>query len=206
MGARNRRRPERAGRKQKRYEQEQVATHLWPSLRWHALPADAAAAADNSSVSGDACAGDDGGAATALRPLHARSLLVLLQSEIHARRFAHAHSVLAVLLRQTAHLAAPLSQAGAELLCARTSVAPQCNRWMSRFTQLDHANATSITLEVMGELMRRDALDEGCQRLHTALGSCAARQPCGHDGDLHGVLIWPLPSCFTTSPPPLHHL
>lgn len=138
--------------------------------------------------------------------MHARSLLVLLQSEIHARRFAHAHSVLAVLLRQTAHLAAPLSQAGAELLCARTSVAPQCNRWMSRFAQLDHANATSITLEVMGELMRRDALDEGCQRLHTALGSCAARQPCGHDGDLHGVLIWPLPSCFTTSPPPLHHL
>ena len=95
----SKRRNREGGRKQWNFAHDQHVTP-WPSLRWHTLPGDGAHA------------GDSAGGPIAVRPLHSRNLMALLQREMHARRTGAACGVLATLLRETVQLTAPLAQVG----------------------------------------------------------------------------------------------
>ena len=102
------RRNREGGRKQRRFEKDDTwqLQKPWPSLRWHTLPGDGAHAGDSAGGSIPV------GSSIAVRPLHSRNLMALLQREMHARRTGAACGVLATLLRETVQLTAPLAQVG----------------------------------------------------------------------------------------------
>ena len=149
----------------------------WPSLRWHAMPGDAAPLNAGGGAGG-----------RSVRPLHARNLLALLQREMHARRAGAACGVLATLMRETTQLTAPLAQAGFELLRQEPDSRAECERWARRFAKLDRANGRAIQLEAVGELLRGGQVEEACTFLKAALDNDTARQASVHSPLLHGAL------------------
>lgn len=128
---------------------------------------------------------------TSVRQAHARVLLRVLLSRLHAQSAHDSGSLIAAMLRGHTHLPAAVGQAGLHVLCTESGPPrPAGMRFLWRIAWPDAAHRRAILTELAHTYARAGERAAACELLRTELKMCAAAagQPCEHDADVHGHL------------------
>ena len=115
-----------------------------------------------------------------IRSTHARLMLVRLQEEIYARRWAAASSIIGSLMAEFNHYTAAIVQAGLAVLDSEEMVPGAAShrlRFLRRMSRLDYRHRKALHLSTACEAARQGALGEAREGLVSGRRAFPTRAP-----------------------------